>query len=107
MAADSGEWIARVHRYYMSRASYAAQSSAQALASTLTSQFCLALGGGGYLLAAQYTNSDTEAWSQKLGAGKWWRRGQEQPSDREITRAKVLEEAKVCRGTLVQTIADP
>jgi hypothetical protein len=51
------------------------------------------------VLAAQYTNAETTFWSEKLGAGKWWRRGQEQPSDREITRAKQLEGAKVCSAS--------
>ncbi|KAK1922274.1 hypothetical protein DB88DRAFT_390088 [Papiliotrema laurentii] len=57
--------------------------------------FCLALGGGGYVFAAWYTNKDTEYWSARLGAGKWWARGRgSQPSDREMVRAKVLDGAK-------------
>ena len=58
-------------------------------------QFCLVVGGGGFILAAQYTNADTQKWTEKLGAGKWWRRGQSVPTDREIVRAKTLEGAKV------------
>jgi len=61
----------------------------------LTTQFCLALGGGGYLFAAAYTNEDTRRWSERLGAGSWWRKGKSQPTDREIARAKTLEGAKV------------
>lgn len=61
----------------------------------LQEQFCLALGGGGYLFAAAYTNEDTRRWSERLGAGSWWRKGKSQPTDREIARAKTLEGAKV------------
>lgn len=65
----------------------------------LKGQFCLALGGGGYVFAAWYTNKDTEYWSARLGAGKWWARGRgSQPSDREMVRAKVLDGAKVSRA---------
>jgi rhomboid-like protein len=62
----------------------------------LTRKFSLALGGGGYLFAAAYTNEDTRRWSERLGAGSWWRKGKAQPTDREITRAKTMEGAKVC-----------
>ncbi|WVR09662.1 hypothetical protein IAU60_006737 [Kwoniella sp. DSM 27419] len=62
--------------------------------------FCIALGGGGYALAAQYTNADTQRWSEKLGGGSWWRRGQSGPSEREISRAKQLEGAKQAQKTL-------
>ncbi len=58
-------------------------------------QFCIALGGGGYAGAAWYTNSDTAKWAERLGSGRWWTRGQGQPSDREINRAKKVEAAKV------------
>jgi rhomboid-like protein len=61
----------------------------------LTRKFSLALGGGGYLFAAAYTNEDTRRWSERLGAGSWWRKGKAQPTDREITRAKTMEGAKV------------
>jgi len=67
----------------------------------LSVQFCLALGGGGYLFAAAYTNEDTRRWSERLGAGSWWRKGKAQPTDREIARAKTLEGAKV--GSPVMT----
>ena len=66
----------------------------------ITHQFCSALGGGGFLLAATYTNYDTAKWVDRLGGGSFWRRGQAQPSDREIARAKQLDEAKVAQETL-------
>nr|KIR88572.1 rhomboid-like protein [Cryptococcus tetragattii IND107] len=56
--------------------------------------FCVAFGGGGYTLLALYTNYDTQKWSEKLGGGSWWRRNVDQPSDREMIRAKQLEGAK-------------
>ncbi|OCF30911.1 rhomboid-like protein [Kwoniella heveanensis BCC8398] len=62
--------------------------------------FCTLLGGGGYTLLALYTNYDTSKWSEKLGGGSWWRRGQSGPSDREIARAKQLEGARQAQKTL-------
>ncbi|WWD19890.1 hypothetical protein CI109_104359 [Kwoniella shandongensis] len=62
--------------------------------------FSLALGGGGYALAATYTNLETQKWAEKLGGGSWWRKGREQPSDREMNRAKQLEGAKSAQKTL-------
>lgn len=56
-------------------------------------QFCVALGGGGYFLAAAYTEADTQRWSQKLGRGSLWRSSLTQPTDREIARAKQMEGA--------------
>jgi hypothetical protein len=47
------------------------------------------------MFAAAYTNEDTRRWSERLGAGSWWRKGKAQPTDREIARAKTLEGAKV------------
>lgn len=55
----------------------------------------MAFGGGGYALLALYTNYETQKWSEKLGGGSWWRRNVDQPSDREMVRAKQLEGAKV------------
>ncbi|KAK8853462.1 hypothetical protein IAR55_004169 [Kwoniella newhampshirensis] len=62
--------------------------------------FSLAFGGGGYVLAAIYTNLETQKWAEKLGGGSWWRKGRDQPSDREINRAKQLEGAKSAQKTL-------
>ncbi|WRT69961.1 uncharacterized protein IL334_006952 [Kwoniella shivajii] len=62
--------------------------------------FCGLLGGGGYALLALYTNQDTQKWADKLGGSSWWRKGQSQPSDREIQRAKQLEGARTAQKTL-------
>lgn len=43
---------------------------------------------------------DTAVWAERLGSGKWWRRGQSQPTDREIARAKTLEGARVAQTTV-------
>jgi len=63
-------------------------------------QFCIAFGGGSYIAAAWYTNADTAKWAERLGSGRWWRRGQEQPTDREIARAKQGAAAKATSTTL-------
>ncbi|KAK4687659.1 hypothetical protein P7C73_g2468, partial [Tremellales sp. Uapishka_1] len=62
--------------------------------------FCLVLGGGGYLSAAAYTNADTANWAEKLGSGSWWRKGKEQPAEREIMKAKSIEKARKLQATL-------
>ncbi|ODO05509.1 hypothetical protein I350_04560 [Cryptococcus amylolentus CBS 6273] len=62
--------------------------------------FCAAVGGGGYALLAFYTNYDTQVWSDKMGGGSWWRLGVDQPSDREMVRAKQLAGAKKAQKLL-------
>ncbi|RSH91515.1 hypothetical protein EHS25_009814 [Saitozyma podzolica] len=57
-------------------------------------------GVGGYTLAAWYTNEDTARWVERLGGGSFWRRGQSQPSDKEIARAKQLEAARQAQESL-------
>ena len=52
------------------------------------------------MAAAWYTNQDTAKWAERLGSGRWWRRGQEQPTDREIARAKQVASAKVCQSVI-------
>jgi hypothetical protein len=68
----------------------------------LTSQFCLGFGGGGYVLAAAYTNADTQKWSDRLGSGTWWRRGQGTATDQEIARAKQVDAAKVSLSCAIE-----
>ncbi|MGG6495803.1 UNVERIFIED_CONTAM: hypothetical protein NY603_23060, partial [Bacteroidetes bacterium 56_B9] len=53
-----------------------------------------------YIGAAAYTNNDTQAWSDKLGGGSFWRRGVGAPSDKDIQRAKQLQGAKDAQATL-------
>ncbi|WVQ83707.1 hypothetical protein IAT38_005851 [Cryptococcus sp. DSM 104549] len=62
--------------------------------------FCTVFGVGGYAFAASYTNYDTQKWSEKLGGGSWWRRNTDQPSDKEMVRAKQLEGAKAAQKRL-------
>ena len=69
-------------------------------------KFCLGLGGGGYVLAAQWTNHDTAVWSERLGGGSWWRRGKDQPGDKEMARAKTLDAAKVRESPCSINVAD-
>ncbi|KAL7424497.1 hypothetical protein Q5752_000181 [Cryptotrichosporon argae] len=61
--------------------------------------FSLGLGGAAYFAAAAYTNTETEHWMRKLGAGSVWRMGG-QPGDREMMRAQRLEAAKDAQDTL-------
>jgi len=63
-------------------------------------QFATTLAGSAYVAAALYTNADTNAWSEKLGQGSWWRRGSDLPTDEEIKRAKAISTAKVSNEAL-------
>ena len=58
-------------------------------------QFATSLATGTYLLAALYTNNDTDAWTARLGGGGWWRRGSDLPTDEEMRRAKRGDLGKV------------
>ncbi|CAD6581028.1 MAG: hypothetical protein TREMPRED_002910 [Tremellales sp. Tagirdzhanova-0007] len=62
--------------------------------------FSVIFGGSCYIAAARYTNEDTARWAERLGSGRWWRRGQEQPTDREIARAKQIVATKDAQTTL-------
>ena len=69
------------------------------LLSTHLAQFTTSLTTGTYLLAALYTNNDTDAWTARLGGGGWWRRGSDLPTDEEMRRAKRGDLGKVSLGS--------
>ncbi|RXK36554.1 hypothetical protein M231_06164 [Tremella mesenterica] len=62
--------------------------------------FCLGLGGGAYVIAAQWTNHDTSKWMERFGAGRTWRWGQAAPSDRELLQAQRVQAAQEGQATV-------